>query len=75
MSSKFNIQLDTVLRHTLGEKCPYAVLFWSAFSRIPMRENADQNNSEYGQFLGSDTVVCFLEEPAQLQSSLKKDVM
>ena len=75
MSSKFNIQLDTVLRHTLGEMCPYSELFWTAFSRIPLLEKADQNNSEYGQFLGSDAVVCFLEEPAQLQSSLKKDVM
>ena len=46
--------------------CPYFDLFWFAFSRIwteyedirsispysvRMRENADQNNSEYGQFL------------------------
>ena len=50
----------------LREKCPYSELFWSAFSRIRteygeirsifpysvrMRENADQNNSEYGHFL------------------------
>ena len=50
----------------LREKSPYSELFWSAFSRIRteygeilcissysfrMRENADQNNFEYGHFL------------------------
>ena len=55
--------------YTLREKYPYSELFWSVFSRIPneygeilrispysvrMRENADQNNSEYGHFLRSD---------------------
>ena len=45
--------------------CPYSELFWSTFSRIRteygeiwsispysvrMRDNADQNNSEYGHF-------------------------
>ena len=50
----------------LREKCPCPELFWSAFYRIwteyrgilrisfysvPMKENVDQNNSEYGQFL------------------------
>ena len=50
----------------LNSLCPYPELFWSAFSRIRneygeilrifpysvrMRENADQNNSEYGHFL------------------------
>ena len=47
----------------LRKKCPYSELFWSAFFphflafRLntlsvfsPMRENADQNNSEYGTF-------------------------
>ena len=53
---------------SLRKKCPYSELFWSAFSRIRikyeeiqsispysvrMRENADQNNSEYGHFLRS----------------------
>ena len=52
----------------LREKCPYLELFWSAFSfilteygeirsispySVQMRENADQNNSEYGHFLRS----------------------
>ena len=44
----------------LREKCPYLELFWPTFSRIRteqgeirsmrMRENMDQNNSEYGHF-------------------------
>ena len=53
---------------TLREKCPYSELFWSSFFRIQteyggilrfspysfrMRENAAQNNSEYGHFLRS----------------------
>ena len=57
-------------QHTLREKCPYSQLFWSVFSHIRikhgeilrispysvrMRENTDQNNSEYGHFLRSDT--------------------
>ena len=52
---------------TLRKKWSYSELFWSAFSRIwteygeigsispysvRMRENADQNNSEYGHFAG-----------------------
>ena len=55
-------------RPSLREKCPDSELFWSAFSRIwteygeirsvstysvRMRENADQNNSQYGHFLRS----------------------
>ena len=54
---------------TLREKCPYSESFWSAFSHIwteygeilgispysvRMRENAEQNKSEYGHFLRSD---------------------
>ena len=64
-------------RLTLREKCPYSVLFWSVFSHIRtkheeilrispysvrIRENTDQNNSEYGQFLRRLTnlsKVCF----------------
>ena len=52
----------------LQEKCLYSELFWSVFSRIRseygeilgispysvrVRENTDQNNSEYGHFLRS----------------------
>ena len=34
---------------SLREKCPDSELIWFVFCR--MRENADQNNSEYGHFL------------------------
>ena len=48
----------------LHEKCPHSEFFWSVFSRIRsvygelkskvlIRENMDQKNSEYGQFLYS----------------------
>ena len=55
--------------HSLHENCPYSELFRSAFSRIRtecgeilrispysvrLRENADQNNSEYGHYLRND---------------------
>ena len=54
-----------VYKATLRKKCPYSELFWSKFSHmrteyggilrispysIRMRENADQNNCEYGDF-------------------------
>ena len=57
---------------TLPEKCSYSELLWSAFSRIwtecgeilrispysvRMRENADQNNSEYEHFFHSEKYV------------------
>ena len=62
-------QEDRLKYNTLGEKCPYSELFWSVFSRnraecgeirnispysVQMRENTDQNNSEYRHFLHSD---------------------
>ena len=64
----------TMMMISLREKCQYLELFWSAFSRfrtdygeigiispysVRMRENKDQNNSEYGYFLRSvsDRVV------------------
>ena len=55
-------------RLSLREKYPYSELFWSAFCciriehgeilrispySVQMRDNADQNNSEYGHFLCS----------------------
>ena len=58
-----------IFTDALRKNCPYSELFWSAFSRIrteygkifrispysvPIRENADQNNSEYGNFWRSD---------------------
>ena len=56
----------------LRKNCPYSELFWSAFSRIwtkyeeilrispysvRTRENAHQNNSEYGHFSRSDGLL------------------
>ena len=53
------------------KKCPYLKLLWSVFSRIRtehgeiqsvfpypvrIRENTDQNNSEYGHFSCSDVI-------------------
>ena len=61
--------------YPLCKKCPYSELFWLAFSRILteygeilrislysvlMRENADQNNSEYGHSLRSDNLFIYL---------------
>ena len=57
-----------VICFTLRKKCPYPELFWFVFSRIlteygelwiispysvRIRENTNQNNSEYGYFLCS----------------------
>ena len=62
-------------RIAMHEECPYLELFWSVFSRIwtengeigsissyslRMRENTDQNNSKYGQFLRSVKGKAFL---------------
>ena len=62
---------------TMRENCPYSELFWSVFCRIwteyeeilrissysvRIRENADQNNSEYGHFyvmITSDLLILF----------------
>ena len=60
------------LRRALGEKCPHSELFCSAFSRIQteygeiqsickysvqMRENTNQNNSEYEHFSSSEAYI------------------
>ena len=58
----FSLWLKTINKNSLREKCPYSELFWSAFSRIRteysysvrMRENSDQNNSNYRHFLHTD---------------------
>ena len=62
---------DYLQKHCI-KKCPYSALFWSVFSRIRteyeemrnispysvrMREDADQNNSEYGLFSCSVLIV------------------
>ena len=61
---------DIPSMNTRREKCPYSELYWSIFSRIRtkyreilsifpylvrMRENTDENNSEYRHFLHCDT--------------------
>ena len=71
------IQLIKLFQASQCKKCPYSELFWSLFSRIrteygeirsisaylvQMRENADQNNSEYGHFLRSE---CLLSIPLE----------
>ena len=58
-------EVQRYLNPSLRKKCPYSEFFWSVFSRIwteygeirsispysvRMRENTDQNNSEYGHF-------------------------
>ena len=63
------LDLTVTWLQSLREKCPYSELFWFTFSRfwteyeeiriispysVQMRENADQNNSEYGHFLRSE---------------------
>ena len=53
-----NVVTKASIRVSLREKCPFLELLWSTFSHIrteycdsvQMRENADQNNSEYGHF-------------------------
>ena len=57
---------ESIYESNTATKCPYSELFWSAFSRIwteygeifrispysvQMKENADQNNSEYWHIL------------------------
>ena len=61
-------------KQTMREKCPYSELFWSLFSGIRtefediwstspysvrIRENTDQNNSEYRHFLYSENLTNF----------------
>ena len=62
-------KIGSLQRNTLRKKYPYTELFWSVFFRIwteygkvriilpysvRMRENTEQNNSEYGHFSRSD---------------------
>ena len=59
------------------QKCPYSELFWSAFScirteygemlhispySVRIRENVDQNNSEYKHFLRSALFLLLYEK-------------
>ena len=64
-----------MFRVALRKKCPYSELFWSAFSRIRtfwMRENADQNNSEYGHFSRSVVFLDLVRESGFLLMDLFK---
>ena len=71
---------------SLHKKCPYLKSFWSVFFRIGtkyeeilrispysvrMRENTDQNNSEYGCFLRNIYYSLFLSLEKQLQNQKK----
>ena len=71
--------------NSLREKCPYSELFWSVFSRtrteygeilrislysVRMREDTDQNNSEYGHFLRSDLLELLFMCTYYLNSSI-----
>ena len=68
-----SLSISDLISFSLCEKCPYSELFWSTFSRIwteygeirsispysvLMRENPDENNSEYNHFLHS---ICHTE--------------
>ena len=56
-------KIGRIWSQALRKKYPYSELFWSAFSRIrteysvEMRENTDQNNSEYGHFSRSPALI------------------
>ena len=65
-------RLGYMLSFTLLEKCPYPAFFWSVFSRfrteyremwtissysVRMRENTEKENSKYGQFSPSVSIV------------------
>ena len=69
LADQFTVQSLHAMSHSLREKCLYSELLWSVFFRIRteygealrislysvrMRENMDQNNSEYRHFLRSD---------------------
>ena len=71
---------------TLRKKCPYSELFWSAFSSIRteygeirsispysvrMRENADQNNSEYVHFSRSVNIALKPNQNARCRGGFK----
>ena len=48
---------------TLRKKCPYSEWFWTPYS-VRMRENADQNNPEYGHFSRSGNLYQNTNLPA-----------
>ena len=73
------------MRIALRKKCPYLELFLCVFSRIRteygeipysiwMRENVDQNNSEYGHFSRSVVVKKWQDVIAILLSGQRKQM-
>ena len=85
----FGKSLEGALKTSLREKCLYLELFWSLFSRIwteyaeirsisPysiwMRENTDQNNSEYRHFSHSacdwDDFICLDQDNLKMSRRL-----
>ena len=74
---------SVVFMITLREKCPYSELFWFVFFRIQsisqysvrMRENTDQNNSEYRHFLRSVMIMTmFLKEGKFLLENINNQI-
>ena len=68
-TNKYALAFSICQYYTLRKMCPYSEFFWSVFSRIRsdygeilciapysvrMRENTDQNNSEYWNFSRSE---------------------
>ena len=85
----FGKSLEGVLKTSLRKKCPYLELLWFVFSRIwteyvgirnispysvRMRENADQNNSEYRHFSRSacdwDDFICLDQDNLKMSRRL-----
>ena len=77
------------LSSSLRKKCPHSELFWFIFSRIRteyeevqsispysvrMRENTDQNNSEYEHFSGSAYFHCRSFSKRKLRTKLMQRV-
>ena len=80
--------MKLVAKVSLRKECPYCELFWSSFSRIRtaygeirgislysvrMRENTDQNNSEYGHFSRNvlyPSLLCIVKAIYDIYSSL-----
>ena len=75
------LESGKVILNALRKECPYSELFWSVVSRIRtecgemrsispysvrMRENTDQNNSEYGHFSRSDEQINSLKRMNQV---------
>ena len=84
LPSSYDLSNIDSTKTTLRENCSYSELFWSVFFRIGteygeirsicpysvrMRENTDQNNSEYEHFLHS---ARFTAEKVSIMKSINK---